>query len=164
MFPKISMKLIPLVFYIAPPFEVKFSLILCDFRRFLIHKFNSPYLLLNPCSNDGKMHLRAIDDYMREVIHKDVLGYGDEREARSAHDCRRTYASLEYLNGTDLNVIKEQLGHSSVGQTWDYIKNVVEPSKRRQQLKGGNLLVEDITSQEPANNVVDAVWTHKKAK
>lgn len=73
-------------------------------------------------------------------------------------------ASLEYLNRTDLNVIKEQLGHSSVTQTWEYINNVVEASERRQQLKGGNLLLEDITPQEPANNVVDAVWTQEMAK
>ena len=125
---------------------------------------NSPFLLLNPCSDDGKMHLRAIDDYMREIIHKEVLGYGAEREARSPHDCRRTYASLEYLNRTDLYVIMEQLGHSSVGQTWDYIKNVVEASERRKQLKGGNLLLKDITPLEPAKNVVDAVWTQEMAK
>lgn len=46
---------------------------------------------------NGKMHVRAIDDYIRRHIHRDVLGYDDEREARSPHDCRRTYASLKYL-------------------------------------------------------------------
>ena len=117
---------------------------------------SSQYLLLNPCSNDGKMHLRAIDDYMREVIHTEVLGYGKEREARSPHDCRRTYASLEYLSGTPINVIKEQMGHSNVGQTWDYIKNVVEASERRNQLKGGHLIYEDVKSCEPHNIAVNA--------
>ena len=124
----------------------------------------SPFLLLNSCSKDGKMHLRAIDDYMREVIHTKVIGYGKDREARSPHDCRRTYASLEYLNGTSINVIMNQLGHSNVGQTWDYIKNVVEASERRSQLKGGNLLLEAVKPQESLNNVVDAVWTQKIAK
>ncbi len=118
---------------------------------------NSPYLLLNPCSSDGKMHLRAVDDYMRVVIHKEVLGYGDEREARSPHDCRRTYASLEYLSGTPINVIKEQMGHSNVGQTWDYIKNVVEASERRNQLKGARLIFEEARSQEPHKFAVNAV-------
>ncbi len=125
---------------------------------------NSPYLLLNPCSNDGKMHLRAIDDYMREVIHTEILGYGIEREARSPHDCRRTYASLEYLSGTPINVIKEQLGHANVSQTWDYIKNVVEASERRNQLKGGHLIFPDAKSRKPRKNVVDAAWTQKEAK
>jgi len=122
----------------------------------LMDDSNSPYLLLNPCSNDGKMHLRAIDDYMREVIHTEVLGYGAEREARSPHDCRRTYASLEYLSGTPINVIKEQMGHSNVGQTWDYIKNVVEASERRQQLKGARLIFEDIKSQDQHKYAVNA--------
>ncbi len=117
----------------------------------------NPYLLLNPCSSDGKMHLRAIDDFMRETIHTDVLGYGKEREARSPHDCRRTYASLEHLSGTPINVIMDQLGHSNVGQTWDYIKNVVEASERRKQLKGGRLIFPEITSQEPYEYAVNAV-------
>ncbi|MCR5474988.1 MAG: site-specific integrase [Lachnospiraceae bacterium] len=109
---------------------------------------NSPYLILNPCSNDGKMHLRAIDDFMREVIHTKVLGYDKEREARSAHDCRRTYASLEHLSGTPINVIMDQLGHRNVGQTWDYIKNIVEASERRRQLKGGRLIFDEVKPQK----------------
>jgi hypothetical protein len=50
----------------------------------------------------------------------------------------------------------DQLGHSNVGQTWDYIKNVVEASERRNQLKGGNLLFEAVKHPESPNNVVDA--------
>ena len=57
-----------------------------------------------------------------------------------------------------------QLGHSNVGQTWDYIKNVVEASERRNQLKGGNLLFEAVKPQESPKNVVDAVWTQEIAK
>lgn len=119
----------------------------------------NPFLLLNPDpqSINGKMHLGAIDKFMRRVIHTEVLGYGTEREIRSAHDCRRTYASLEYLNGTNLNVIKEQLGHSNEAQTWGYIKNVVEASERRVQLKGARLLFEDVKSQEEHKYDVNAV-------
>ena len=62
----------------------------------------SPFLLLNTNASDGKMHLRAIDYCLREEIHKKVLGLDLKRDCRSAHDCRRTYASLEYLNGTDI--------------------------------------------------------------
>ena len=110
------------------------------------------------------MHLRATDDYMRETIHTDVLGYGNDREERSPHDCRRTYASLEYLGGIDIYVITKQLGHSNVGQTWDYIKDVVEPTEHRNRLKGGKLLFEEIETQETHKHVVDAVWTQKMAK
>nr|MCR4728768.1 tyrosine-type recombinase/integrase [Lachnospiraceae bacterium] len=98
-----------------------------------------------------------IDDYMREVIHTEILGYGNEREARSPHDCRRTYASLEYLSGTPINVIKEQMGHSNVGQTWDYIKNVVEASERRNQLRGAQLIFEEAKPQESQKFAVNAV-------
>lgn len=124
---------------------------------------NSPYLLLNLNSKDGKMHLRAIDDYLREYIHKKILGYKDEREARSPHDCRRTYASLEYLNGTDVFVLMRQLGHANVSQTWDYIKDVAEASERRSQLKGAGLLHELPKAQNEPNMAVDALWTQKEA-
>ena len=49
-------------------------------------------------------------------------------------------------------------------ETWDYIKDVVEPSERRRQLKGGKLLFEEVEVSEPHKNTVDAVWTHKMAK
>lgn len=101
---------------------------------------DSPYLLLNANSKDGKMHLRAIDNHLRTHIHHDVLGYGEEREARSSHDCRRTYASLEYLNGTDIYTIKNQLGHSKITQTEEYIKDIIEASERRNRLKGMGIL------------------------
>lgn len=124
---------------------------------------DSPYLLLNANSQDGKMHLRAIDDYLREYIHKKILGYNGEREARSPHDCRRTYASLEYLNGTDVFVLMRQLGHANVSQTWDYIKDVAEASERRSQLKGAGLLHELPKAQNEPNMAVDALWTQKEA-
>ncbi|MCF0127429.1 MAG: site-specific integrase [Pseudobutyrivibrio sp.] len=111
----------------------------------------SPYLFLNENSEDGKMHLRAIDDYLRETVHYDILDLGSDREARSAHDCRRTYASLEYLNGTDIYTLKNQLGHSSIIQTEDYIKDIIDSSERPKRLKGCGLLTE-----KPSVFAVDA--------
>ena len=99
-----------------------------------------PFLFLNDCSSDGKMHLRAIDAYLRGYVHEKILGYGPETEARSPHDCRRTYASLEYISGTDVYVIKEQLGHSSVKQTEAYVQDVAEAFERRGKLRGCGLL------------------------
>lgn len=49
------------------------------------------------------------------------------------------------------------MGHSNVGQTWDYIKNVVEASERRGQLKGARLIFEDIKSQDPLKNAINAI-------
>lgn len=100
-----------------------------------------PFLFLNTYSDDGKMHLRAIDDYLREYVHKKVLGYDCRTEARSAHDCRRTYASLEYLNGTDIFDVKRQLGHETIKQTEDYIKAVIDGATRQARLKGCNLKI-----------------------
>lgn len=100
----------------------------------------SPFLLLNSNSEDGKMHLRAVDDYLREFIHYDILDLDSSRNPRSAHDCRRTYASLEYLSGTDIRTIKQQMGHTSESQTWEYIKDVVDAEERKNRLKGGSLL------------------------
>lgn len=96
----------------------------------------SPFLFLNENAADGKLHLRAIDVYMREHIHKQLLGYDETREARSPHDCRRTYATLEYLNGTDIKSLKTQLGHSTLSQTEEYIKDIIETAERKNRLMG----------------------------
>lgn len=121
------------------------------------------FLVLNENSSDGKMHCRAVDDYLRTTIHSDVLGLPDSVEARSPHDCRRTYASLEYIAGTDIYVIQQQMGHSTVSQTWDYIRDVVDAETRLSQLSG----VIDNNDIEPAkadNLIVYADYTQKKEK
>ena len=120
---------------------------------------SSPFLFLNGCSNDGKLHARALDNFLREDIHRDVLNLGKDREARSAHDCRRTYASLEYLNGTKIDIIQGQLGHSSVSQTWDYIRDVVDATERKKQLKGIG-----VNLQKPRKIAVYADYTQNVAK
>ena len=103
---------------------------------------HSPFLLLNSNSEDGKLHLRAIDHHLREVIHYEVLKLDSSKNARSSHDCRRTYASLEYLSGTDIRTIRQQMGHTSEGQTWEYIKDIVDAEERKARLKGGTMLGE----------------------
>ena len=52
----------------------------------------------------------------------------------------RTYASLQYLNGTDIYTLKNQLGHSKITQTEEYIKDIVEASERRSRLKGTGII------------------------
>lgn len=100
----------------------------------------SPFLFLNPDNQtDEKMHIRALDDYFRVTVHKKILGLDSKTEARSAHDCRRTYASLEYLNGTDIRTIQKQMGHTTTAQTWDYVKDIVDIN-RVEQIKGCGLL------------------------
>lgn len=81
----------------------------------------------------------TIQPLYRIGVHKKILGLDEKTEARSSHDCRRTYASLEYLNGTDIRTIQKQMGHTSTGQTWDYIKDIVDVD-RATQIKGCGLL------------------------
>lgn len=73
---------------------------------------------------------------MRKTIHPKVLGLRFEKEIRSPHDCRRTYATLEYLNGTNKEYIQGQLGHASLAQTDEYIKPIIEAYERRDKIKG----------------------------
>ena len=69
--------------------------------------------------------------------------------------CRRTYASLEYLSGTDIRTIKQQMGHNTEQQTWDYIHKVIDAEERKNRLRGGNLLG---NSQKPHKYALDAVY------
>ena len=101
---------------------------------------DSDYLFLNPNSKDGKLHLRALDNRIRNLQH--ILFSKDNIPLieRSAHDCRRTYASIQYLHGVNIKIIQAQLGHSTVQQTWNYIKNVVDKKTRRDILEQACIL------------------------
>ena len=78
---------------------------------------DSEFLLLNEFSDDGKMHLRALDNRIRMI--QKALKMSKDREIRSCHDCRRTYASIQYIHGVDIKTIQAQLGHSTPQQTWE---------------------------------------------
>ena len=100
----------------------------------------SDFIFLNPNSKDGKLHLRALDNRLRKIQHI-LFDNGDVTcNERSAHDCRRTYASIQYLHGVNIKVIQAQLGHSNVQQTWNYIKNVVDENTRRDILEQACIL------------------------
>lgn len=100
----------------------------------------SDFIFLNPNSKDGKLHLRALDNRLRKIQH--ILFDADDAicNERSAHDCRRTYASIQYLHGVNIKIIQAQLGHSNVQQTWNYIKNVVDENTRREILEQACIL------------------------
>lgn len=97
-----------------------------------------PFVFLNPFSDDGKLHLRAMDNRIRKIQH--ILKMSDDHDVRSCHDCRRTYASIQYMHGIDIKTIQAQLGHSNPQQTWDYIKDVVDAGIRLLMLSRGSLL------------------------
>ncbi len=95
------------------------------------------YLFLNSHSDDGKLHLRALDNRLRKI--QEIL-YFDEDAVRSPHDYRRTYASIQYLHDVDIKTIQAQLGHSKVTQTWDYVRDVVDLMTRKGKLENGCIL------------------------
>lgn len=99
---------------------------------------NCGYLFLNHLSDDDKLHLRALDNRLRKIQH--ILKLTDKLPERSPHDCRRTYASIQYLHGIDIKTIQAQLGHSSAQQTWDYIKDIIDTNTRAQKLEKGCIL------------------------
>lgn len=102
-------------------------------------KHNTNYLFLNSNSSDGKLHLRAADDYLRNL--QQELNFDITKELRSLHDGRRTYASIQYLNGVDITLIQRQLGHKKASQTWDYIKDIIDAETRANRLDKGCLLI-----------------------
>lgn len=111
--------------------------LLLHIRKYDKHDTN--FLFLNDNSDDGKLHLRAIDDYTRNIQIK--LNFDSKKEIRSLHDGRRTYATLQYLSGVKLKNIQRQLGHSSITQTEEYIIDLVDNKKRGIDLEKGNLAI-----------------------
>ena len=98
----------------------------------------SPYLLISPKAFDGKLHHHALDRRIRKLQH--LLGLADKHIIRSCHDCRRTYASIQYQHGIPIKTIQKQLGHTSPQQTWDYIKDIVDTETRLNMLSKGCIL------------------------
>ena len=99
---------------------------------------DSKFLFLNYLSDDGKLHLRALDNRLRKI--QNTLGMTDTVNERSPHDCRRTYASILYLHKVDIKTIQSQLGHSNHKQTWDYIRDIVDTNTRANLLENGCIL------------------------
>ena len=94
------------------------------------------YLFINPYNSNGDhIHCENVDQRLRRLQDRDIQF--DNPCIRSAHDCRRTYASIQYKHGIDLVTIQRQLGHKNPTQTWDYIKDIVDADERLEKLKSG---------------------------
>lgn len=97
----------------------------------------SRFLFLNINAEDNKLHLRAADDWIRNI--QPILGFDRTKEIRSLHDGRRTYASIQYLHGVSIDVIRRQLGHKTISQTEAYIKEIIDQKKKQDELEKGCL-------------------------
>ncbi len=93
-------------------------------------------LFNNPRTGE-RYHVNAISDRLARIQSKKLRF--TNKAIRSPHDCRRTYASLQYIHGVDIMTIQAQLDHKNVQQTWDYIKDIVEANDRLNRLECGNL-------------------------
>lgn len=100
----------------------------------------SRFLFLNSNAEDNKLHLRAADDWIRDI--QPLLGFDRTKEIRSLHDGRRTYASIQYLHGVSIDVIRRQLGHRTISQTEEYIKEIIDQSSKANELEKGCLTLE----------------------
>lgn len=104
-------------------------------------KIKSEFLFLNEEARPRykKLNYSAVQKYIKKLQER-ILKF-DNKNIRSAHDCRRTYASVQYLilNAKGLSFIQSQLGHKTPLQTWDYIKDIVEIKDRLELLENGNL-------------------------
>ena len=89
---------------------------------------------MNPNTGE-KMHLDTVAFRLARIQTKDLTFTNPA--VRSPHDCRRTYASIQYMHGVDIMTIQAQLGHRNVQQTWDYIKDIVEAENRLQKIEKG---------------------------
>lgn len=100
----------------------------------------SRFLFLNSNADDNKLHLRAADDWIRDI--QLILGFDSTKEVRSLHDGRRTYASIQYLHGISIDVIRRQLGHKTISQTEAYIKEIIDQKAKADELEKGCLTLE----------------------
>lgn len=100
----------------------------------------SEILFLNEETKYNKLTYNPLDRHIR-FLQKEVLKFSN-KNIRSAHDCRRTYASIQYIKLGDKSVpiLQKQLGHKTTTQTWDYIKDIVEQGDRIEILQHGSIL------------------------
>ena len=73
--------------------------------------------------------------------------------------CTITPCSVLCLVG--IYTLMKRLGHSSIKQTEDYIKNVLDSIERKKRIKGCGLLM-DIPAEKPSIYAVDANSGNKK--
>lgn len=87
---------------------------------------------------------------------------------RSMHDIRRTYASICYLKGVPVQVIQRQLGHETIQQTFDYIKDLITEQEGKMYLEGAVLFLENNETMQSYNiidfNAALNVKPHKQAR
>ena len=93
---------------------------------------------------------RAVDNRIRKLCTRAGI-----EPAKSAHDIRRTVATILYRKTHDVELVRQFLGHSDVDTTWGYIVNIDEEKKDRRKI------VEALQGSSEAN-IVDFTTYRRK--
>ena len=86
---------------------------------------SSPYLFVNQMGNP----------LTRVNINRDlnrIMSHTSINKHISAHRLRDSFATIQYINGSDIKSIQETLGHQSIQMTLHYVQKVDE--KRKEQI------------------------------
>lgn len=89
----------------------------------------SPYLFVN---KDGEM-------LSNDVINRDlkrIVKKANINKPITAHRLRDSFATIQYVNGSDIKFIQETLGHSNIQMTLHYIQKV-DDIRMKQVIKAG---------------------------
>lgn len=85
----------------------------------------SPYLFVN--QQGKKLSTVIINRDLNSVMNKT-----DINKHISAHRLRDSFATIQYINGSDIKSIQETLGHTSIQMTLHYVQKVDE--RRKEQI------------------------------
>lgn len=104
-----------------------------------------------------RIHIRAVDNRIRNLCKRAGI-----QPAKSAHDIRRTVATMLYRNTHDIELVRKFLGHSDVQTSWGYIVDIDAEEEDRlkvvEALKGlsnsSKASASDSRSNRPGNNIV----------
>ena len=74
------------------------------------------------------------------IINRDldsIIGKTQITKHISAHRLRDSFATIQYINGSDIKSIQETLGHETIQMTLHYVQKVDE--RRKEQIIGSGV-------------------------
>lgn len=101
-----------------------------DYIKYERGNTTQPYLFVNQW---GKK--LSHDNISRDLAR--IMARSNIKKHISAHRLRDTFATIQYIHGTDFKNIQETMGHSSIQMTLHYIQKVDD--KRKNQVIGSGI-------------------------
>jgi site-specific recombinase XerD len=84
---------------------------------------------------DGSMDPRTV----QRILARYPILVDGQRRTVTPHDCRRTYAKLQYDNGMEQVAIQQNLGHADIRTTLSYIGELDADKRRARRVIGFDL-------------------------